>query len=819
MRTQLDLGSLSFLEVLLQDLRYAVRTLRRDAGFFLAAVCIIGLGIGANTAIFSIVNALVLRPLPFRSPERLVWISNSAPAGSGLSGTTTQVGTFLDWRRYNTSFEELASYFAFFDYGSYTLTGTGEPERLSGVGVSQNFLPFFGVAPMLGRDFTEEESRWNAPVTVLLMHGLWVRRFGADPSVVGRKLTLNDKPATVIGVLPPSFDFSSVFTPASRVDLLTPFPLTEETNKWGNTLAVIGRLKPGVSIAHAQAEFDVLYDRIHREHPERNTPAAKLTLLQQHVNGPFRRALWVLLAAVGAVLLIVCANLSNLMLARGAVRGKEMAVRIALGAGRWRLARQMLTESLLLSCCGAALGILLAFAATRAVARLQMVNIPLLESVNVDARVLAFTAILALISGIVFGIVPALQISGTDVNETLKDATRGASGSSHKARLRAALAVSEIALACILVAGAGLLIRSFMKVLDVDLGFRPTSAAAWRIEPGDRYSETKQQVPFYDRLVRAVKAIPGVTAVGLTDTLPLGRNRSWGARAKGVVYREGEWPTAFPRLIDPGYFDAMGIPLIEGRTFTQGDDEKSQKVVIVNQKMARDLWPGQEAVGQTLLAGYGGECQVVGVVGDVRHSALEDKGSLEMYFPIAQIGAGDSMELVARGTRAPELLAPSVRAALASVDPLLPGGDFETLGHIVDRAVSPRRFVVLLLGAFALLALLLASIGVYAVISYSVNQRKLEIGIRMALGASPAKVRRLILGETLRMASVGVAFGLAGSLALTRLTASLLYGVTPTDPLTFAAVVAVLTGVAALAGYLPALRAARIEPMSSLRAS
>ncbi len=811
-----------FFESVFQDVRYALRNLRRDVGFFAAAFLIVGLGIGANTLIFSLVDTLLLRPLPFRDSGQLTWISNTLPASSGLSGATIQVGTFLDWRTYNHSFDDLTGYNAFFDYGSYTLTGVGEPERVSGVQVAQNFLPFLGIQPELGRNFSNEEcrwnGRWNSSGAVLLTHGFWVRRFAADPAVVGRTITLNDSRSTIIGVLPASFDFSSTFTPASRVDIVAPFPLTEETNSWGNTLSIIGRLKPGISIPSAQAEFDQINQQLKVAHPERNTPGARLTPLQQQISGPFRSALWTLLAAVGAVLLIVCANLSNLLLARGASRHKEMAVRMALGAGRGRLIRQMLTESLLLSFCGAILGISMAFGATRFVARLQAVRMPMLHNVGVDIRGLLFTTFLAILTGFVFGVVPALQISRADLNETLKDFARSASGGSRKAFFRAALVVFEIALARVLVVGAGLLIRSFLKLLDVDPGFRADHAAAWRVDPAARYPKTQDQVLFYNRLTQAVAQIPGVNSVGLTDTLPLGRNRSWGAGAKGVVYPRGQYPNALPRIIDPGYFDAMKIPLIEGRVFTPHDDEKSELDVIVNQTMAQKLWPGQDSLGQILRV-IGKDARVIGVVGDVRHSALEEKASMEMYFSCLQIGIDESMELVVRSFIPPESLAPSIRSAFHSVDPLLSGSDFETLDQIVDRAVSPRRFVVSLLTGFAALALILASIGVYAVISYSVSQRVPEIGIRMALGASPADVRQLILAQILRLAAAGIVLGLLGSLVLMRMVATLLYGVSTADAPTFIVTGIVLAAVALLGGFLPALRASRIEPMSALRSN
>jgi putative ABC transport system permease protein len=689
------------MQTLWQDLRYGARTLWKNPGFTLIAVLTLALGIGANTAIFSVVNALLFRPLPFREPGQLVWIANTGTAG-GLSSATSRVANFNSWRAQNKSFEDLAAYFAFFDYGGYNLIGVGEPERVIGVGVSQNFFSVLGVPPLLGRGFNEEESRWNASPAVILSHAYWVRRFAADPALVGRSLTLNDKPATVVGIMPPSFDFASTFSPGSRVDLLTPFPLTTETDRWGNTLAVIGRLKPGVSIPQAQAEFDLLNQQIRQAHPERFRWGARLSGLQEQIRGKFRRAFLVLFGAVACVLLIACTNLSNLLLARAATRRKEIAVRIALGASRVRLVRQMLTESLLLAGGGALLGLPLAFAATRALATSKAFSIPLLQTVTLDGAALAFTILIALATGLLFGSVPAWQMSGADVHEDLKDASRGSSGGKQRAWVRQALVMAEVALACVLLVGAGLLLRSFQRLLEVDLGFRPEQAAAWRIETGDRFQENAPRVAFFNELTRAVEAVPGVEAVGLTDTLPLGRNRSWGVSAKGVTYAEGQYPTAFPRIVDHGYIKTMRIPLRAGRDFTPHDTAESQKVLIINEAMARKLWPAQDAVGQIALVGRS-ECQVVGVVSNVRHGALEQEAELEMYLPITQSGSS-SVELVVRTKVPTATLAPSVRAALSQVDPKLPtqrisnaqsfggaGGFAETAGDAHARRVRVAR--------------------------------------------------------------------------------------------------------------------------------
>ena len=796
-----------------QDVRFTFRTMRRDAGFCAVAVLILGLGIGANTAIFSVVNALLFRPLPFRDPARLVWIANTGT--SGLSGVTSRVANYQDWRTMNQSCEDLTAYFAFSDYASYTLIEKGEPERLSGFGVAQNFLDFLGVRPELGRNFVDEETRWNGRPAAILTHSLWERRFGSDPHVVGRTVTLNDKATTIVGVLPRSFDFASVFTPGSRVDLLVPFPITQETDRWGNTLAVIGRLKPGVTLGRAQAEFDLVNDRIRRERRDRWVFGAKLTMLQEQISGKLRLALVVLLCAVGVVLLIACANLSNLLLARAASRRKELAVRAALGAGRWRMIRQMLTESLVLSCCGAVLGLVLAFAATRTLASTHAIAIALLPSVKVDGTALLFTAAIAIGTGILFGMAPAIQLSGSQLHDALKDSGRGTSEGRRGAWMRGGLVVSEVALASVLLVAAGLLIRSFLRVLDVDLGFQPTHAGVWRIEPGSKYSTDQQRAALFREIIRKVDAVPGVESAGISDALPLGRNRSWTVRVKGETYRAGETPIAFPRLVDPGYIKTMRIPLRAGRDLSDRDTAESERSMLINETMARKLFPGKDAVGQIVKVG-GPEVRIVGVVGNVRHSTLEEEAQMEMYLPITQFGPG-SVDMVVRTRMAPESLAPSIRAALRAVDSSLPTADFQTLDQIVDRAVSPRRFIVVVLAGFALLALLLASLGIYGVVSYSVSRRTQEIGIRMALGASAGDVQMRILRGSLGLALGGTAIGVLGSIAAARLLASLLFGVSPRDLASFAAMVTVLTVVAAVAGYLPARRASRIDPVVALR--
>jgi predicted permease len=801
---------------ILQDLRYTVRTLRRDAGFATFAILIAGLGIGASVTVFSVVNTLILRPLPFADPEQLVWIANRET--SGLSGQTTQVGHMLDLRERTQSLSAIAGYFAFYGVGDNLLSGKGEPERLSGVPVSANFFDVLGVRPQLGRVFNAQESVWKGPKAVMLGHGLWERRFNSDPAIVGTALTLNDEPHTVVGVLPASFDFASVFAPGSHFDLYFPFPLSQETNRWGNTMAMIGRLKPGVTVDQARAEIRTLAGQITAEHLERNRFEGNVKPLSEQVSGRIRQAVWVLAGAVAMVMLIVCANLSNLLLARTASRQREIAIRTALGAGRRRLLAQMLTEGVVLSCSGAVLGLALAIGGTRALARLDAVSIPLLRDVRTDATALIFTLVVAIATGIVFGIAPALQSRGAALTNALKDATRGSTEGRRRGWVRNALVVSEIAFACVLLVGAGLLIRSLIRVLDVDMGFVAARAVTIRVDPDNRYTTAEQRNAYFDEVLRRVKEIPGVESAGITDALPLGRNRTWGSRAKGVTYERGQAPLAFVRVVSDGYIAAMGIPLRAGRDISPSDTPTTEQVIMINETMARALWPGQDPIGKYVLGGCAKERRVIGVVGDVRHLALEQTSGNEMYLPMRQCRDQASADLVVRSALPPAHLVGAIRSALQPIAANLPGNDFRTLQQIVDKSVSPRRFLVMLLGGFAVFALVLASLGIYGLISYSVNQRTQEIGIRMALGASSGDVQRQIIVQTLWLAAVGMVLGAGASWLVVRSAGGLLFGVTPRDPSTFLGMVVVLTFVALVAGYLPARRASRVDPMVALRA-
>lgn len=807
--------SLPTLEAIGQDLGLAIRTLRRDAGLAVFATLIVGLGVGASATVFSVINALMLRPLPFPDPAALVWIANDGR--DGMSGRTIQVGHLQDFRAQSQAFEDVAGYFAFYATGDRKLIGQGEPERLTAVPVSENFFRLLGVTPALGRLFSAAECQPNGPPVALLSHNLWARRFASDPGIAGRAITLGNQSVIISGVLPASFDFASVFTPGGRADLFVPFPLFGGTNRMGNTMALVGRLKPGAAISRARNEARILAGRFNSEHPDRNPLHPTLLPLHEHVSGQFGPAMFLLACAVAAVMLIVCANLSNLLLARSAARQKEMAIRAALGAGPGRLIRQLLAESLVLSSGGALLGVLVAFAATRALAQSTAIALPLLDQVRVDTAALGFALILAVLTGLAFGLAPALRASGAPLHSSLKEGSRGSSTGGAQPWIRRALVVSEIALACILLAGAGLLIRSLDRTLKVDLGFQPHNAVAIRVDPRSASPEQGLRNIYIDEALRRARSAPGIQAVGLSDTLPLVGNRTWGIRARGIAFPPGQHPLAFVRIVSDGYFGAMGVTLRAGRDFTARDTPTSEPVIILNESLARKLWPGEDPIGKIVQTDRP-ERRVVGIAQDVRHLALEQASGFEMYLPLRQTNDYPAIDLVARGPHPPEQLAAALRTALQPLDPTLPASELRTIQALVDKSISPRRFIVLLLAAFSSFALILAALGVYGVISYSVNQRRREIGIRLALGESALGVQKRVLFQTLQLAGIGVALGITASLFLGRLIEGLLFEVTPSDPLTFAATPAVLALVAAAAGYLPARRASRIDPLKLLRA-
>ena len=800
-----------------EDVRYAFRRIRREPGFFVFAALIIGLGVGANTAVYSVVSPLMLRPLPFDEPDRLVWIANAAEGG--MSAVTSRTSNLRDFRERNRSFDAITGYFAFFDYESYNLVGDGQPERLVGVGVAQDFLDVLGVPLLMGRNFVDEEGVWGGRPAAILTHGFWTRRFDADRAIIGRSITLNGEPTTIIGVLPAWFNFASTFAPASRVDFLRPFPISDETDAWGNTLAMIGRLRPGVTVESAQADLDAVIARLKEENPARWGLNGAVTGLREQIAGDFRTALLLLVAAAGAVLLVACANLSNLLLARGQRRGKELAVRSALGADRLRLLRQLSIESLVLAACGGLVGVLIAVGATRLVTATSAIRIPLLDTIAVDGSALLFTLVVTLAAGFLLGIAPVLMLTSGREAATIHDASRGSTESRRSAAVREVLVVAEVALACILLVGVGLLLRSFAGLLDVQLGFQPAGVMTWRVDTDRNFENRVAAVAFYDQVIASVAAVPGVEGAGLTDTPPLGRNRGWGIRARGVVYAEGQMPSAFPRMVDSGYLDVMRVPLRAGRYFTPQDGPRSDNVIILNETAARTLFPGEDPIGRLVITAGGEDRQVVGVVADVRHRSLEQESGLEMYMPITQSPDFLGLTMVVRSQRPAASLVTDIRAALSDVDAAMPTGDYQSFDAIVDRSVSPRRFILIILGTFAGAALLLAGLGIYAVLSYGVSQRIPEIGIRMALGESAAQVRRRVVGRTMLLAGTGVLIGAISSLVLARLIRSLLFGIEPTDALTFIAMAAILLAVSAFAGYLPARRASSTDPLVALRST
>jgi predicted permease len=807
---------LPVLDVMLQDLRFTFRTLLRDRGFAIVAVLILALGIGANVVVFSVVNTILLRPLPFYDPQQLVWITGNNGIG-GLSDVTYRVDAFEELQRHSRSFQNVTGFVPYYSASDTKLTGNGQPKPVSGVWVVGDFFQTLGVQPALGRLFTPDECVKGGRPAVVLSNAYWRQQFGADHAIVGKAIMLDDKPVTVVGVLPESFDFGAVFAPGLKMDVFVPAILDGDMRNWGHMLSLIGRLKPGVTIAQAQAEVTVLMPQLQRAggYPSWLTDMrTSLTGLKEYISGKMRRSLIVLWCAVGLILLIVCVNLSNLLLARAATRRKEFALRVSLGAGRGRLIRQLLTESLVLSGAGALLGLVLAYATTSYLSHQGAVAVPLMSSVRVDGTALAWTVLLAVGVGVLFGLAPGLKMSAGNLQESLKDSGPSVSNGRKHERMRAALVISEVALACILLVGAGLLLRSFLQVMDVDLGFKPDRAYAIKMDAGDPAG----RIAAYKEAQRRTGELPGVESVGISDMLPLDRNRSWGLHAKGKPYKEGENNDAFVYVVTPGYLNAMGMHLRAGRDIAWTDAGKSENVIIINEAAARREWPGQDPIGK-LAQGVGdGDTRVVGVVGDVHESGVETASSPEVYVPATQNEPAGA-ELVVRSSLPLDVLTPGVMSILRSINPGQPAVEFRPIQSIVDRSTSPRRFFAILVGLFAALGLLLASLGIYGVISYSVTRQTQEIGIRMALGATRERVQMDVITKTLRLAIAGIIVGTIASLAVAKGISSLLFGTEPTDPLTFIGMILLLIAVAFAAGYIPAWRASRINPMNALRSN
>ena len=797
-----------------QDLRFTLRTLRRDRAFTVVAVLILALGIGANIAVFSVVDTILLRPLPFHDARRLAWIAGNNGTGA-LSDTTFRVDAYEEIRRHNQSFQDMTAYVPFFASSDAKMTGSGEPRVLAGVWVADNFFQMLGIQPQLGRLFTREETVKGGRPAVLLSYPFWKRQFAGNPAIVGQAITLNNHAVTVVGVLPASFDFGGVFHPGVKADIFTPV-IMDDISTWGHMLSLIGLLKPGVTVAQAQAEANVVYPQMIAAHPDWTSDLTiKITGLKEHVSGQLRRSLIVLWCAVGLILLIACANLSNLLLARAAARSKEFAMRSALGAGRSRLIRQLLTESLVLASMGAVLGLAIAYAIVLYLSHQGSIALPLLSSARIDAGALAWTLLIACAATVFFGLVPTLRVSGINLQESLKDGGHGTSSGRKHDRMRAVLVVSEVALACVLLVGAGLLLRSFLRVLDVDLGFQPSHAYALKVDFDDG-GKAARRGAIIEEMLRRVRALPGIDAAGISDMLPLDRNRSWDLMAKGKQYSKTTNYDALVYIVTPGYLDAIGMHLRQGRDISWSDTATSPPVILINQAAARREWPGQDPIGREALGIGDGVTRVVGVVSDVHESSVEEAANPEVFVPITQ-GSPDGAELVVRSKLPPGALAGSVMSTLRSMNPGQPAVELRPIQQLVDHAVSPRRFFVLLVAIFAGLGLLLASLGIYGVISYSVTQQTQEIGIRMALGATQGRVQLGVIARTLKLALMGIAVGILASFAIAALIASLLFGTNPTDPLTFAGMILLLVAVAFVAGYLPARRASRIDPIVALR--
>jgi len=810
------------LDIFLQDLKYTVRTLSRGRGFTLVAVLILALGIGANIGVFSVVNTLLLRPLPFPESHQLVWIA-PAPTGCGLSCATYSADAYEEFRDQSRVYQGVTGYMAFSTPDNLRLTGRGEPEPATGVEVIGNFFQVLGVQPAMGRLFTPEESRGGSHPIALLANAYWRRQFASDPKIVGKAIELDGTPITIVGVLPDSFDFGAVFSPGAKVDLFTPLDLNMERD-WGNIVTLVGRLKPGATVAQALDDanrvapsiyFNVKYPQTLGRYKGNLIPV----VLKDYVTGKLRRSLIALWCAVGAILLIACVNLSNLLLARAAARAKEFAVRGALGASRGHIVRQLLMESLMLSGVGAAFGLGLALILIAWLRHQASLALPLLSTLRIDGMALGWTVVIAVLTATIFGLLPGLRIASGNLQEVLKDSGAGAGLGRKHERVRAALVVSEIALACVLLVSAGLLLRSFLKVLDVDLGFQPDRAASIKVDYDDsaKTEEARQakRGEIFQQVIARVSALPGVEAAGMSDYLPLGPNREWDTPVpQGKIFAPGQLPDPLVYVITPGFIRAMGIGL-HGRDFTWADGPHSERVVLINASAARVYWPGEDAVGKILMRDKE-EDHVVGVVDDVHEETVEGGTGSQIYYPAMQQGPSGA-QLVVRTSLPPAALAGSVLRALRELNPKQPAAEFRPIQAVVDRAVSPRRFFILLVAAFAGLGLLLAALGIYGVISYSVTQRTQEIGIRMALGATTGKVQWGVIATTLRLTLIGIATGMLMSVVVARAISALLFGTTPTDPVTFAAVILVLALVAVFAGYLPARRASRIDPMVALR--
>jgi putative ABC transport system permease protein len=818
-----EVRSFMFLDDLGRDLSYALRALRRNPGFTVVVVFTLALGIGANATIFSVVNAVLLEPLPYADPARLLALKETRPLAGGTTGQRVNVpvssGSFFDWRKQAPALEEVAAVTTL----ELTYAGGTEPEQIAAAAVSANFFPMLGVAPMLGRNFRSDEERPDAGSVVLLGHGFWQRRFAGDPSAIGQALTLDGRPYTIIGVMPASFggSGSAGLTRNAARELWLPLTLVEAAaSRTANFFDVFARLKPAATLTTAQTQINAIMQRLEKEFPETNAGrGGKALSLTEAVYGDVQSTLWLLLGAVALVLLIACSNVANLLFARATLRSEETAMRAALGASRGRLIRQFFTESLVLTCIGCAAGLMLAWASLQAIISILPPNVPRMDSVAIDGRVLAFTLLVSLLTGIAFGLAPAWQGAQTDLHATLKAASRSASGGLGRTRTRNALVVTQVAMSLVLLMAAGLLLRSFIALRGVDPGFDPQNVLTLRVNlpRAERYGNEQKRGAFYERTLAELKNLPGVEAAAAVSPVPFSAlisNQSFSVPGRPVD--PAEQLSAQYNIVSPDYFDALRIRITQGRAFNERDRVGSPAVAIVNESLAQRMWPGENPLGKRLGLGRD-QSQIVGVFADIKQRQLDTEPRLQICVPVLQQSAR-SMFLAVRGRSAAATLLPAIRQRIAELDADLPLSDIALLEERVSGSIRRQRFAMLLLAMFAGTALMLAVVGLYGVMSYLVSQRTRELGIRMALGAELRHMLKLIVGHGMKLVLAGLVLGVAGSLALTKVLGGMLFEVRATDPITFVAVWTLLAAVGALACYLPARRAAKVDPLVALRA-
>jgi len=804
----------------LNDLRFAVRSLLKRPGFALVVIITLALGIGANTAIFSVVNAVLLSPLPYKEPERLVavWAKST---NRNLTNQPVSYLNYTDWKEQTQAFEQLAAIRA----ESLNLTGQGEPERINGVRITVNILSTLGVTPELGRDFLPEEGQPEKASAALVSYGLWQRRFGGDPKLIGQTLTLDAKPYTVIGILPPWLKYPGLIMPQTGADIWIPYLVSPSQNQRGfANLRLVGKLKPGVTLTAAQTDVDLVARRLEQQYPQDNTNLGiGVVPLQEQLVGNARLALLILLGAVGLVLLIACVNVANLMLARAAGRSAETALRAALGASRWRLIRQLLTECILLSLLGGAVGILLAYAGINWFKTLNIASLPRLDEISINLKVLAFTLAASAVTGLIFGLLPSLQFSVIELNESLKEGRKGAGGGGHHRRWLRGLVVVEIALALVLLVGAGLLLRSFQRVTEADPGFNPRNVLTLNVPlPQANYPDQQRQLQFYETALPKLGALPGVESASGVFRVPLIGLATSTFSIEGKPVPVGNKPNNDYRTVSPNYFRTMGIALRQGREFTERDKADAPDAVIINEELARRFFPGENPIGKRVQIGAENSRfrEIVGVVENVHLTSLDGPVDPAIYVPMAQNTWPQALRISTFAIRTsvePRTLLAAIRNQLHSIDSSLPVTQVQTMEEIVSGSLAQRRFNLTLLMIFAAVAGVLAIVGVYGVMSYNVTQQTHELGIRMALGAQQSEILKMVVGDGAKLAMAGVAIGLAGSLALTRLMAGLLFGVSATDPLTFVAIALALTAVCILAALIPARKAAKVNPIIALR--